>query len=253
MKIDLNCDMGESFGRYRLGNDEAIMPFITSANVACGFHAGDPGVMAATVKLAKGSGVSIGAHPGYPDLQGFGRRAMDLSPAEIESCVLYQVAALAGFTRAAGAELVHVKPHGALYNQAAKNREVARAIARAVAQFSRELILVGLAGSLSIEAAEEAGLRAAGEGFADRAYNPDGSLRARNLPGAVYETTEEALAQALRLAREGIQVTSGSQTIRVEVDTICIHGDTPGAEANARALHAGLAAAGVSLQPLHRG
>ncbi len=251
MKIDLNCDMGESFGRYKLGYDEAIMPLISSANVACGFHAGDPVVMATTVRLAREAGVGVGAHPGYPDLQGFGRRAIDFSPAEIEALVLYQVAALAGFARAAGTELRHVKPHGALYNQAAKNREIARAIAQGVARFSMDLILVGLAGSLSIEMAQEVGLRAAGEGFADRAYNPDGSLRARNLPGAVYESTEQALEQALRLAKEGILVTSGSQNSRIPVETICLHGDTPGADAHARAISEGLRAAGVDIAAIH--
>lgn len=186
--IDLNCDMGESFGRYALGHDEAIMPFITSANIACGFHAGDPLVMAKTVALAVRHGVAVGAHPGYPDLQGFGRRSMDLSPDEVESIVLYQVGALAGFARAAGAELAHVKPHGALYNQAATDRASAQAIARDVARFSKNLILVGLAGSVLIEAGVEAGLRVANEGFPDRAYNPDGTLTSRRMPGAVRKS-----------------------------------------------------------------
>ena len=157
MKIDLNCDMGESFGRYRLGNDEALMPHITSANIACGYHAGDPLVMDATVRLAVRHGVGVGAHPGFPDLQGFGRRAMRLSPEEVEAFVLYQVAALAGFARAAGVELAHVKPHGALYNLAAQDRTIAEAIARGVARFSKNLVLVGLAGSPLADHAIESG------------------------------------------------------------------------------------------------
>ncbi len=250
MKIDLNCDLGESYGRYQLGSDEAILPYISSANIACGYHAGDPMVMAATVRLACKHRVALGAHPGYPDLQGFGRRDMSLTPAEIEAFVLYQVAALAGFARAAGAELTHVKPHGQLYNHAAKDPASARAIAQAIASFSKSLILVGLAGSQLIRMGEEAGLQVAGEGFADRAYNPDGTLRPRNQPGAVFKTPEEALAQALRLVREGIQVTTGSQTTTIPVDTICLHGDTPGADQNARLIHTGLSEAGVFIGPL---
>jgi UPF0271 protein len=250
MRIDLNCDLGESFGAYHLGQDEVILPCITSANIACGCHAGDPLVMDITVRMAHSLGVSLGAHPGYPDLQGFGRRAMDLTQEEVEAFILYQVGALAGFARSMGAELVHVKPHGALYNQAAKDHALAAAIARGVARFSRSLVLVGLAGSHLLSAGHEAGLRVAGEGFADRAYNPDGSLRSRRLPGALLETPEQALSQATRLAREGVVVSSGSQTTTWPVDTICIHGDTPGAPAFAQALCSGLAAAGIEVKPL---
>jgi len=182
MKIDINCDMGESFGRYRLGQDEILITRITSANIACGFHAGDPIVMDKTVRLAIEHGVALGAHPSYPDLQGFGRRTMDMTPEEIEAIILYQVAALAGFVHAAGSELVHVKPHGAIYNFAAKNREAARAIASGVARYSKELILVGLAGSLLMDEAREIGLASASEGFPERGYNPDGSLMSRRLP-----------------------------------------------------------------------
>ena len=177
--MDINCDLGESFGRYELGEDEEVMQFITSANVACGLHAGDPLTMERTVRLAARLGVAVGAHPGYPDLQGFGRRGMDLTPEEAAGFVLYQIGALAGFTRAAGIELAHVKPHGALYNQAAQDPALAEAIAQAVKSFSRDLILVGLAGSALVMAGEAAGLRTASEGFPDRAYNPDGSLRSR--------------------------------------------------------------------------
>jgi 5-oxoprolinase (ATP-hydrolysing) subunit A len=246
-KIDLNCDMGESFGRYSLGSDAEIVRYVTSANIACGFHAGDPLVMSATVALAAAAGVNVGAHPGYPDLQGFGRRNMELSPAEVEALVLYQVGALAGFARTAGVELVHVKPHGALYNQAAKDRSLAAAVARGVARFSRELILVGLAGSRLVEAAVEAGLPTASEGFADRAYNPDGSLRARSLPGAVHADPAVAAAQAVSLAQQGIPITAGSQTRYVPVDTLCIHGDTPGAADFAQRVRAALGEAGIAV------
>ena len=230
MQIDLNCDLGESFGAYALGNDAAIMPFITSANIACGFHAGDPSVMQETVRLAKRHGVAIGAHPGWPDLQGFGRREMNISPAEAEALVLYQIGALAAFVRAEGAELVHVKPHGALYNQAARDPALAEAVARAVKRFSVDLLLVGLAGSGLVEAGRASGLRVAGEAFPDRGYNPDGTLMSRHLPGAVLETPAEIAANAVRLAREGIQF--GGRVIIP--DTLCLHGDHPGAPENAR-------------------
>jgi UPF0271 protein len=250
MKIDLNCDMGESFGRYSLGNDAGMMPHITSANVACGLHAGDPLVMAATVRLAAQHGVGVGAHPGFPDLQGFGRRNMALSPEEIEAFVLYQVAALAGFARAEGAELSHVKPHGALYNMAAQNGEMARAIARGVAHFGQNLVLVGLSGSRLVEAGRDAGLRVAREAFADRAYNPDGSLRSRRLPGAVLESPEQAAAQAVRLARDGLVTAHGGEEVRVKANTLCIHGDTPTALEIVRAVRGQLAAAGVEVAPM---
>jgi 5-oxoprolinase (ATP-hydrolysing) subunit A len=248
--MDLNCDMGESFGAYPLGQDAAVMPFITSANIACGYHAGDPLVMAATVALALRHGVAIGAHPGHPDLQGFGRRSMELTPGEVEAMTLYQVAALAGFARAAGAELAHVKPHGALYNQAAKDLALARAVARGVAKFSSQLILVGLAGSALIAAGEEARLRTASEAFPDRAYNPDGSLRSRKLPGALLEDPGEVLAHAMQLARAGIRVESGSQSHFIPVDTLCLHGDHPHSGENARQVRAALEAAGIPLAPL---
>src|SRR5512142_1723307 len=183
--MDLNCDMGESFGRYTLGDDASIMPFITSANIACGLHAGDPLVMRLTVRLAKEHGVAVGAHPGWPDLQGFGRRAMSLTPEETEAFILYQVGALSAFARLEGIELRHVKAHGALYNQAVKDRSLAEAIARAVKAFDRQLILVGLAGSAMIDAGLEAGLRVANEAFPDRRYEPDGTLMSRQRPEAV--------------------------------------------------------------------
>ena len=240
MTIDINCDMGESYGAYRLGSDEALLALVTSANIACGFHAGDPQVMEATVRQAAAAGVRIGAHPGYPDLQGFGRRNMDFSPAEVEALVLYQVGALAGFARAAGVELRHVKPHGALYNQAAADPSLAGAVARAVRRFSRDLVLIGLAGSALVAAGQEAGLATWAEGFPERAYNPDGSLRLRKLPGAVIHDPLEAAENAARLAAQGITLTLGGESRRLPVDTLCIHGDSPNALAVAQAVRARL-------------
>jgi UPF0271 protein len=248
--IDINCDMGESFGVYRLGEDEAVMPFVTSANIACGFHAGDPAVMQATVRLAVKQGVCIGAHPGYQDLQGFGRREMRLAPEEVEALVLYQVSALAGFDRAEGVEVTHIKPHGALYNQAGKDAPLAEVIARAARRFSREVILVGLAGSLLIDAGLEAGLGVAREAFPDRAYESDGSLRQRELPGAVIDDPKESAANGLRLAREGVSITRNGSTVKVAVDTLCVHGDTPGAAKRAALLRRVLEDGGFDLQPL---
>ncbi len=243
MKIDLNCDLGESFGRYTLGDDASIMPLITSANVACGFHAGDASVMQATVRLAKKHGVAIGAHVGWPDLQGFGRREMTLSPEETEALVLYQIGALAAFAKAEGVELRHVKPHGALYNQSARDRGLAEAVARAVKRFSVDLILVGLAGSGSVEAAREVGLRVMQEGFPDRGYTSDGRLIQRDQPGAILSSVEEVAAHAVSLAMNGIQF--GEK--RVRVDTLCLHGDNVHAAENARMVREELQNAGIEV------
>lgn len=250
MRVDLNCDMGESFGRYRIGADEALMPVITSANIACGYHASDPLVMDWTVRLAIEHGVGLGAHPGFPDLMGFGRREMHLAPEEIENYILYQVGALAAFARAVGVELAHVKPHGALYNMAAKDMELARAIARGIARFSKDLIMVCLAGSAMVEAAEEAGLRVAREGFADRAYNPDGTLRSRRLPGALIEDPKAAAERAVRMARDGVVVAHTGEEIPLRVDTICVHGDTPAAVEIAKIIRRELEAAGIEVVPM---
>jgi UPF0271 protein len=241
--IDLNCDLGESFGRYTLGADAKIMPFITSANIACGFHAGDPSVMQATVFLTKQFGVAIGAHPGWPDLQGFGRREMTVSPEEVEALVLYQIGALAGFAKAEGLDLRHVKPHGALYNQAAKDAALAESVARAVKRFSAGLILVGLAGSELVKAGAALGLRVANEAFPDRGYNPDGTLMSRKLPGAILENPQEVAANAVRLAREGIRFEE--QTVIPE--TLCLHGDNIRAAENAKLVRDELRKAGVDL------
>ena len=246
MNIDLNCDMGESFGRYTLGEDEGVMPFISSANIACGFHAGDPVVMQATIRLAKKFNVAIGAHPGWPDLQGFGRRDMSLSAEEVEAAVLYQIGALAGFAKAERVELRHVKPHGALYNQAAKDRILANAIARAVKAFSTDLILVGLAGSRLVEAGEELGLRIANEGFPDRSYNADGTLASRRQANAIIESPGEVAAHALTLVQNGIDF-SGQ---RVIVDTLCLHGDNIHAAENANGIRKILTQNEIRIAPL---
>jgi UPF0271 protein len=244
MSIDLNADLGEGM------DDEAILPFLTSANVACGMHAGGPAMMERTVALSLARGVQVGAHPGYADRANFGRLDVDLSLDEVESLVLYQIGALDAFVRARGGRLFHVKAHGALYNRAAKDAGLARAIASAVRRFSPELVLVGLAGSRLIEAAREAGLPAAGEAFADRRYQPDGSLVPRSKPGAVLEDPAEAAEQALLLAREGAVIASDGSRLRIRAQTLCLHGDTPGATKIARAVRERLAQAGVEVAAL---
>jgi 5-oxoprolinase (ATP-hydrolysing) subunit A len=229
MKIDLNCDMGEN-----TGNDEDIMPYITSANIACGFHAGDPATMQATVRLAKRYGVAVGAHPSWKDVEGFGRREMSLPPDEVEALVLYQMGALYAIAKIEGMELQHIKPHGALYNQAAQDRTLANAVAGAVKRFSGDLILVGLAGSELIEAGIDVGLRVANEGFLDRNYNPDGTLVSRKESNAIIESSEEVAAHAMKLIREGVLF--GEK--RVKVDSLCLHGDHPRAAENAKLIRA---------------
>lgn len=250
MIIDLNCDLGESFGRYELGEDEAVMASITSVNIACGMHAGDPLVIERTLRLALSRGLAIGAHPGYPDLQGFGRREMALTPGEVEAYVVYQIGAVWGFARAAGVDLAHVKPHGALYNQAAKDIFIADAIARGVKRFSPSLILVGLAGSVLVQAGKEHGLRVANEGFPDRAYLPDGSLRPRSQPGALLSSENDVCDHAVSLARDGIHVDMHGEKHRISVDTLCIHGDHPGAARRAAAVRAALEDSSINVRRL---
>ena len=247
MRIDLNSDLGESFGPWPMGQDAVLMDSISSANVACGFHAGDPGAMRQTIALARDKGVAIGAHPGFPDLVGFGRREMKATPAEVEDFVLYQVSALAGMARAQGARLQHVKAHGALYNMACKDRALADAIARAVAAFDRALILFGLPNSELLRAGEAAGLPVAAEVFADRAYDPDGSLTARSKPGSVIHDAQKVVERAVRMVRERTVVAVDGSTIALRADTICLHGDTPGAADLARAVRAGLEKAGIQI------
>ena len=241
MKIDLNCDMGEN-----IGNDEGIMPFITSANIACGFHAGDENTMRETVRLAKRFGVAVGAHPSWKDREGFGRNEMILSAEEVEALILEQVKVLAEIAKAEGVELHHVKPHGALYNLAAKDRELANAIARAIKTVSGDLVLVGLAGSGLIEAGIEVGLRVANEGFPDRNYNPDGTLVSRKQPHAIIESPEAVAVHAVELVRDGILF--GEK--RVRVDTLCLHGDHPRAADNARIVRESLLNDGVEIARL---
>ena len=250
MLVDLNCDLGESFGRYGLGEDEAMLRVVTSANIACGLHAGDPSVMARTVALAKQNRVAVGAHPGYPDLQGFGRREMQLSPDELEAFILYQIGALAGFCRAAGVPLVHVKPHGALYNTVAREADLAAAVARAISAFDPNLIVVTLPGSALGQAAQALGLRVACEGFADRAYRADGTLAPRSEPGAVIHDPAQAAERAVRMVTRGEVETTDGRVISLHVDTLCIHGDTSGAVRIAAQLRAALEAAGIQVAPL---
>jgi UPF0271 protein len=250
MRIDLNADLGESFGPWPMGQDEALMPTITSANIACGFHAGDAGVMRRTVVLAGLHRVAIGAHPGFPDLVGFGRRNLDASPQEVEDFVLYQLAALAGIAAAEGTRLQHVKAHGALYNMAARDRNLADAIARAVRAFDPSLILFGLPESALIAAGRAAGLRTASEAFADRAYEPDGSLASRRKPGSVLHDPDIVVTRAVQMVQHGEVVATNGATIRLRADTLCLHGDTPGSADLARRVRAGLEAAGVTVKPV---
>ena len=249
LAIDLNCDCGESFGVWSLGDDAAVLCHVTSANVACGAHAGDPEVMRRTVRLCRSLGVAVGAHPGFPDLQGFGRRPLPLSPSEIETTVLAQIGSLYAIARAEGVPLRHVKPHGALYNLAAVTPAVAEALARGVAAFSRELILVGLAGSLLVEAGAAAGLPVAREAFADRGYAANGTLLPRDAPGALILDPAQCLAQALSIVTAS-QVSGPDGPVAVIADTLCIHGDAPGAAERAALLRQGLVAAGVEVRSL---
>jgi len=249
-KIDINCDMGESFGPWRMGADEQVMPHITSANIACGAHAGDATVMRRTVVLARDAGVAVGAHPGFADLQGFGRREMTVDPREMEDALLAQIGALAAIARAEGSRLQHVKAHGALYNMAARDRALADAIARAIKAFDASLLMFGLPNSPMIDAGKAAGLRVASEGFADRAYQPDGSLTPRSRPGAVIHDPGAVVVRAVKMATAGVVVTPDGQEIALRVDTICVHGDTPGASELTRRIRAALAVAGADVRPI---
>ncbi len=250
-EIDLNSDLGESYGRWTLGDDAAMVRSITSANIACGFHAGDFGVMDATVRMCKEAGVGAGAQPGFPDLQGFGRRTMAMTPKEAEDLILYQVGALYAFCRAHGVELTHVKPHGALYNQAAVDPPLALGIARGVARFSRDVPLVALASSKAFaEAAEEAGLRLVREAFADRRYNPDGTLQSRAVPGSLIADPVAASEQVLRIVRQGSAVAHDGTVVPIAAESICFHGDTPGAPRIVASARERLEQAGVSVRPI---
>lgn len=252
MRVDLNADIGESFGIFTTGGDELLLRAITSGSIACGFHAGDPAVMRRTVRMAAAAGVSIGAHPGFPDLAGFGRREMDIDPGDIADLVLYQIGALSAIARAEGAGLRHVKPHGALYNMAARRAGTADAIAHAVASFDKTLVLVGLPRSEVQSAASRAGLPFAAEGFADRGYEPDGSLTPRNASGAVTTEPARAAEQAVRMVCDQKVIARDGSVVDINIETICVHGDTPGAAAIASAVRAALERAGVEVGALRR-
>ena len=249
-KVDLNCDLGESFGNYTCGMDASVIPHISSANVACSFHAGDPLVMQKTVALAAKHGTAVGAHPGFPDLVGFGRRNMAVSPLELKAMVIYQIGALKAFCHSQGVTLQHVKPHGAMYNMAAKDRKLADAICEAIAEVDDSLILLGLSGSEMLKAAKAKGLRCASEVFADRAYEPDGSLTPRALEGSVITDEEEAINRVLQMVKSGTVVARNGQTIPIEADSICLHGDGVKAVEFARRIRQALTDSGVEIVPL---
>ena len=246
--VDLNCDLGESFGAYTMGMDEAVIPHVTSVNVACGYHAGDPVIMEKTVALAARYGVAVGAHPGFPDLLGFGRRPMTVTPDEVGAYVKYQMGALMAFAKSHGLRLQHVKPHGALYNMAARDEALARAIAEAIASVDSSIYLMGLAGSQLLSEAEKAGLPVISEVFADRAYNDDGSLVNRRLPGAVIHDAETAVARAVKMARENKVVSINGKTIDIKADSICVHGDNEAAVELVTRLRTALKAGGVEVK-----
>jgi UPF0271 protein len=253
VRVDLNADLGEAFGAYAMGADEAVLAYVSSANVACGFHAGDPTVIDRTVARAVRAGVAVGAHPSHFDLRGFGRREIAADPAEVEADVVYQVGAVAAFARSHGSHLTHVKPHGALYNQAARDEALARAVARGVARCSRDLVLVGLAGSVPMRRAAEAeGLRFAAEAFADRAYDAEGRLVPRSRPGALITDPASAAAKAVRIVCEGAVVSVDGTRVPMAADTLCLHGDNPHVLEIARAVREALETAGVTVQALPR-
>lgn len=247
-KIDFNCDMGESFGMYKMGFDEEVIKHITSANIACGFHAGDPQWMRHTVKLAEDNGVAVGAHPSFPDLNGFGRRNMNATPDEVRNDVTYQVGALLAFT--GGKKLQHVKPHGAMYNMAVDDESLAQAICQAILDVDPNMVLVALAESRWVKVAEDMGLRVAREIFADRALNSDGTLVPRSKPGSVIHDVNEVVERSVRMVTEGKAVSIDGRVIDVHADSLCLHGDTPGAVEMARAVRSGLEHAGVEVVPL---
>lgn len=245
--VDLNCDMGESFGAWKMGNDAALMDYVSSVNIACGFHAGDALIMRETVETAVKKNVAVGAHPSFPDLQGFGRREMKMSPSEVFDIVLYQVSALNGICKAVGTTLHHVKPHGALYNQAAKDAKLAEAIAEAVFALDKNLILYGLSGSHLISEAEKIGLQTASEVFADRTYQKDGSLTPRSENDALITNTKQATEQVLQMIKDKCVTATNDEQIPIRAETICIHGDGEHALEFAREIRQNLKAKGVEI------
>ena len=251
-QVDLNSDLGESFGAYTIGLDSEVIRYVSSVNVACGYHAGDPLVMDRTVALAKAAGVAVGAHPGFPDLMGFGRRNLACSPAEAKAYIQYQMGALGAFAAAQGVRLQHVKPHGALYNMAAKDPALAKAIAEGIAAVDKDMILLGLAGSEMLKAGQAAGLRVASEVFADRAYQADGTLVPRKLPGAVIHDAGEAIARTVRMVTEGKVTALTGEEVSIRADSICVHGDNPSAVEFVKNIRAALEAEGVTIAPIAR-
>ncbi|HEX7022197.1 MAG TPA: 5-oxoprolinase subunit PxpA [Trueperaceae bacterium] len=253
MTIDLNADMGEAFGRWSVGEDEALLSVVSSANVACGFHAGDPSVMRRTVRLCRTHGVAVGAHPGYPDLRGFGRTELMLQTQQIEDDVLYQLGALAAVCRAEGVRLAYLKPHGALSSRIGRDPAAADAVVRAVQSFDPGLPLLALAGSLAEQSARAAGVPCVREAYIDRAYLPDGRLQSRSEPGSVLEDPERAAVRALQLAQEGTVRAVDGTLLRLAPASLCLHGDTPGALALARAVRRQLEGAGVRVRAFVEG
>jgi UPF0271 protein len=249
-KVDLNSDIGESFGDYVLGMDEEVIKYITSANIACGWHAGDAMVMDKTVTIAKRFNTAIGVHPGFPDLMGFGRREIKITYEETKNYTKYQIGALWAFAKAHGITLQHVKPHGSFYNMAAKDAQMAKAIAEAVYEVDKELILVGLAGSEMIRAGKVVGLKVANEVFADRAYNSDGSLVSRNIKGSVIHDKDVAINRVIRMVKEGLVTSVTGDDVSIQADTICVHGDNPSAVLFVQEILKALENEGVDLQPM---
>lgn len=248
-QVDLNSDLGESFGAYTIGCDGEVLKKVTSANIACGWHAGDPVVLDKTLAAAKENGTAVGAHPGYPDLMGFGRREMKVTPEEEYAYVLYQLGAFAAFAKKHGLEIQHLKAHGAMYNMAGRDIALAAAVCRAVRDFDRQIILLGLAGSKLIEAAEEAGLRSASEVFADRAYEDDGSLVNRKKPGAMVTDEDVAISRVVRMVKEGKVESVTGRDIPVRADSVCVHGDGPKALAFTAKIRETLQKEGVEVRP----
>lgn len=250
-RIDINCDLGESYGAFKVGNDEKIMPHITSANIACGFHAGDPITISRTINLAKKYNVAIGAHPSYPDLLGFGRREMQLTPEEVRNYIIYQISALQGFATTVDMSLQHVKLHGALYNTSAENEQTSKAVVEAVKALNQKLIIFAPPKSALAEVASRSGLKVAHEFFADRAYNPDGSLVSRKEPNAIIQEKQKVVERTIKAIKEQEVVTINGDVIDIgEIHTICVHGDTPTAVELTEALKKGLAKASIEIKPV---
>jgi UPF0271 protein len=250
IRIDINCDLGESYGEFKVGNDEKIMPYITSANVACGFHAGDPVTMMQTISLAKKHKVAVGAHPGFPDLMGFGRREMQLTDIEVKSYIIYQVGALQGFAKTVNLALQHVKPHGALYNMAVKNEKLSKAIVEAIKAMDTKPIVFAPPNSVLAKVAIKHGLRVAFEFFADRAYNPDGSLLSRKYSNAIIQEPKKVMERTVKAVEDGTVLAANGEIVNLgKVHTVCVHGDTPNAVELAKILKKGLVKKGIDVKP----